>query len=142
MIASCLQERTPPAFTTFDRSVPPADAEAVCEIVKDPFILDFLADTVRERDSSKALTDNLTRFLRELGTGFAFVGAEMPVQCGGREFFVDLPLLSPPPARESCSQPGATTPSSPTRRSIWSRPRSITAATRSGRFSNSRIDHQ
>src|SRR6202012_570651 len=40
-----------------------------CEIVKDPFILDFLmADPVRERDLSKALTDNLSRFLRELGT--------------------------------------------------------------------------
>ena len=61
------------------------------EIVKDPFILDFLAaDPVRERDLSKALTDNLARFLRELGTGFAFVGAEVPVQCGDREFFLDL----------------------------------------------------
>ena len=61
------------------------------EIVKDPFILDFLAaDPVRERDLSKALTDNLARFLRELGTGFAFVGAEVPIQCGEREFFLDL----------------------------------------------------
>ena len=58
------------------------------EIVKDPYILDFLAaDPVRERDLSKALTDNLTRFLRELGTGFAFVGAEVPLPCGDREFF-------------------------------------------------------
>lgn len=57
----------------------------------DPFVLDFLAaDPVRERDLSKALTDNLARFLRELGTGFAFVGAEVPVQCGEREFFLDL----------------------------------------------------
>ena len=72
-------------------ALPEADREAVREIVKDPFILDFLAaDPVRERDLSKALTDNLTRFLRELGTGFAFVGAEVPVPCGDREFFVDL----------------------------------------------------
>ena len=48
------------------------------------------ADPVRERDLSKALTDNLSRFLRELGTGFAFVGAEVPLQLGDREFFVDL----------------------------------------------------
>jgi predicted nuclease of restriction endonuclease-like (RecB) superfamily len=91
MIASRLHERTQPALTTFDRSVTDADREAVREIVKDPYILDFLAaDPVRERDLSKALTDNLARFLRELGTGFAFVGAEVPVQCGDREFFVDL----------------------------------------------------
>jgi predicted nuclease of restriction endonuclease-like (RecB) superfamily len=91
MIASRLHERTQPALTTFDQAVPEADREAVRDIVKDPFILDFLAaDPVRERDLSKALTDNLTRFLRELGTGFAFVGAEVPVPCGDREFFVDL----------------------------------------------------
>ena len=91
MIASRLHERTQPALTTFDHAVPEADREAVRHIVKDPFILDFLAaDPVRERDLSKALTDNLTRFLRELGTGFAFVGAEVPVPCGDREFFVDL----------------------------------------------------
>jgi hypothetical protein len=45
---------------------------------------------VRERDLSKALTDNLARFLRELGTGFAFVGAEVPIKSGEREFFLDL----------------------------------------------------
>jgi predicted nuclease of restriction endonuclease-like (RecB) superfamily len=91
MIASRLHERTQPALTTFDYAVPESDREAVRDIVKDPFILDFLAaDPVRERDLSRALTDNLTRFLRELGTGFAFVGAEVPVPCGDREFFVDL----------------------------------------------------
>jgi len=91
MIASRLHERTQPALTTFDQAVPDADREAVRQIVKDPFILDFLAaDPVRERDLSKALTDNLARFLRELGTGFAFVGAKVPVQCGDREFFIDL----------------------------------------------------
>src|SRR3984957_4265319 len=91
MIASRLHERTQPPLPSFDHAVPEADREAIREIVKDPFILDFLAaDPVRERDLSKALTDNLTRFLRELGTGFAFVGAEVPVPCGDREFFVDL----------------------------------------------------
>ena len=91
MIANRLHERSQPALTNFDRSVPEPDREAVREIVKDPFILDFLAaDPVRERDLSKALTDNLARFLRELGTGFAFVGAEVPIKCGEREFFLDL----------------------------------------------------
>jgi predicted nuclease of restriction endonuclease-like (RecB) superfamily len=91
MIASQLHERSRPALTTFDRSLPEDEREAVREIVKDPFVLDFLAaDPVRERDLSKALTDNLIRFLRELGTGFAFVGAEVPIRSGNREFFLDL----------------------------------------------------
>jgi predicted nuclease of restriction endonuclease-like (RecB) superfamily len=89
MIASRLHERVQPALTNFDRSLPEADQDAVRGIVKDPYILDFLAsDPVRERDLSKALTDNLARFLRELRTGFAFVGAEVPVPCGDREFFL------------------------------------------------------
>ena len=85
MIASRLHERTQPALTNFDQAVPEADRDAVREIVKDPYILDFLAaDPVRERDLSKALTDNLARFLRELGTGFAFLGAEVPLKSGDR----------------------------------------------------------
>jgi hypothetical protein len=46
----------------------------------------------RERDLSKALTDNLARFLRELGTGFALAGAGFPLKSGDREFFLDLLL--------------------------------------------------
>ena len=91
MITSRLHERAQPALTTFDQALPEADQEAVRKIVKDPFILDFLAaDPVRERDLSKALIDNLVQFLRELGTGFAFVGVEVPVSCGDRQFRIDL----------------------------------------------------
>ena len=91
MIASRLHERWQPALTTFDRSLPDTDCDAVRDLVKDPFVFDFLmADPVRERDLSRALTENLSRFLRELGVGFAFVGAEVPMQLGDREFFVGL----------------------------------------------------
>ena len=71
MIASQLHERSHPALTAFDRSAPGADREAVRELVKDSFILDLLAaGPVRERDLSRALTENLSRFLRELGVGW------------------------------------------------------------------------
>jgi predicted nuclease of restriction endonuclease-like (RecB) superfamily len=91
MIASRLHERTQPALTTFDRAVPEADRDALRNIVKDPIILDFLAaEPVRERDLSKALTDNVIRFLQELANGFAFLGSEVPIRCGDREFLVDL----------------------------------------------------
>jgi predicted nuclease of restriction endonuclease-like (RecB) superfamily len=89
MIARWLHERARPTPTTFDQSLAEADREAVRDIVRDPVILDFLAaDPLRERDLSKALTDNLTWFL--LGKGFAFVGAAVPIPCGDREFCVDL----------------------------------------------------
>jgi predicted nuclease of restriction endonuclease-like (RecB) superfamily len=91
MIASRLHERTQPALTTFNASVPDTDRESLRELIKDPFILDFLAaEPAREWDLSRALTEDLTRFLRELGAGWAFVGSEVPLQCGDREFFLDL----------------------------------------------------
>lgn len=91
MIATRLYERTQPALTTFDTSVPETDREAVRELVKDPFILDFLAaDPVKERDLSNALIANISKFLRELGVGWVFVGVEVPVQCGDSEYFLDL----------------------------------------------------
>lgn len=91
MIANRLHERTHPALTTFDTSVPETDREAVRDLVKDPFILDFLAaDPIRERDLSNALRANLSSFLRELGVGWAFVGAEVPIQCGASEAKIDM----------------------------------------------------
>ena len=36
----------------------------------------------RERELEQGLTRNVTRFLLELGTGFAFVGSQVPLQVG------------------------------------------------------------
>jgi len=91
MIASRLHERTQPALTTFDRTLPEADRQTIQEIVKDPYILDFLSeDELPERDLRKALIANLIRFLQELGAGFAFLGTEVPMRCGNRDFRLDL----------------------------------------------------
>jgi predicted nuclease of restriction endonuclease-like (RecB) superfamily len=90
MIASRLHEREQARLTTFDHAIPEADRESVRELVKDPYVLDFVSAAAPERDLRKALIANLTRFLRELGSGFAFVGSEHPIRCGDREFFVDL----------------------------------------------------
>jgi predicted nuclease of restriction endonuclease-like (RecB) superfamily len=90
MIASRLHEREQAQLTTFDRTVPETERESVRELVKDPYVLDFVSQAAHERDLRRALIANLTTFLRELGAGFAFVGAEHPIPCGNREFFVDL----------------------------------------------------
>lgn len=37
-----------------------------------------------------ALTENITRFLLELGSGFAYVGRQVPLTVGDKEFFIDL----------------------------------------------------
>ncbi|VXC91600.1 hypothetical protein BURKHO8Y_580087 [Burkholderia sp. 8Y] len=49
-----------------------------------------LAEDAQERDIEQALTRHITRFLLELGAGFAFVGRQYRIDVGGDEFFIDL----------------------------------------------------
>ena len=62
------------------------------EILKDPYHFDFLGlgDEAHERDIENALVRHITRFLLELGAGFAFVGRQQRIEVNGDEFFVDL----------------------------------------------------
>lgn len=91
MIATKLHERVAPTLTTFDRTIPPADREAVQDLVRDPYIFDFLDEgAIPERDLRLALITNLIRFLSELGVGFAFIGTEVPVRCADHEYRIDL----------------------------------------------------
>ena len=59
---------------------------------KDPYNFDFLTldGEYRERELEQGLTQNVTRFLLELGTGFAFVGSQVPLQVGGDTVYPDL----------------------------------------------------
>ena len=45
-----------------------------------------------ERQLKDALLVNITNFLVELGTGFAYVGKEYRLQIGRKEKFIDLLL--------------------------------------------------
>ena len=55
-------------------------------------MFDFLSLTPEhtERELEKALVDHITHFLLELGAGFAYMGRQVPLQVGEREFFLDL----------------------------------------------------
>jgi predicted nuclease of restriction endonuclease-like (RecB) superfamily len=64
------------------------------EIIKDPYILDFLKIPQNHRFSEKQLEqkiiDNLQLFLLELGKGFAFVARQYRISLGNKHFHVDL----------------------------------------------------
>ena len=53
---------------------------------------DFLCLTkgYQEKELENALTDNITKFLLELGNGFAFVGKQYKLIVGGDEFRIEL----------------------------------------------------
>lgn len=62
------------------------------QTLKDPYNFDFLTmrENYNERELEDALTKNITRFLLELGSGFAFVGRQVRLEINGNEFFIDL----------------------------------------------------
>jgi predicted nuclease of restriction endonuclease-like (RecB) superfamily len=80
------------ALTNFAATLPPGDSDLAAQVFKDPYLFDFLgtADPRREREVEQALVDHIQRFLLELGTGFAFVGRQVPLEVGDRDFVLDL----------------------------------------------------
>jgi len=87
-----LHERVGTAPNTFNRTVPPEEQEAVHELVRDPYVLDFVdgSEVPKERDLEQKLITHIAHFLQELGAGFAFMGRQHCLLVGGEEFFVDL----------------------------------------------------
>jgi hypothetical protein len=59
---------------------------------KDPYLFDFLSigNEAHEREIEAALTTHITRFLLELGAGFAFVGRQYHLEVGEEDFYLDL----------------------------------------------------
>ncbi|WP_144147174.1 YhcG family protein [Paraburkholderia sp. BCC1884] len=91
-IESRLQERQGSAVTNFPHRLPPPQSDLARDALKDPYIFDFLGltESAQERDIETALTRHITRFLLELGAGFAFVGRQYRLEVAGDEFFIDL----------------------------------------------------
>jgi predicted nuclease of restriction endonuclease-like (RecB) superfamily len=91
-IETAAYTRAGSAVTNFGETLPPPQSDLARDALKDPYIFDFLAltENAQERDIERALTRHITRFLLELGAGFAFVGRQYRLEVGGDEFFVDL----------------------------------------------------
>jgi len=87
-----LYERQGKAITNFPATLPPTDSDMAAQVFKDPYLFDFLgtAEPRREREVEQALVDHIQRFLLELGAGFAFVGRQVLLEVGDRDFYVDL----------------------------------------------------
>jgi len=87
-----LYERQGKAITNFKQTLPEIKSELAQQITKDPYNFDFLSltENYKEKELKNALIDNITRFLIELGTGFAYMGREYRLQIGQKEQFLDL----------------------------------------------------
>ena len=91
-IKNRLHERQGQAITNFETRLPSPHSELAHETLKDPYLFDFLGlgDDAHEREIENALVRHITRFLLELGTGFAFIGRQHRLEVAGDEFFIDL----------------------------------------------------
>lgn len=76
----------------FSKLLPAPQSDLARETLKDPYNFDFLTLTAdyKERELEDALIDSITKFLLELGTGFAYVGRQVPVIVGTKELYMDL----------------------------------------------------
>ncbi len=91
-IASGLYQREGKAISNFALTLPQPQSDLALQTLKDPYIFDFLTMTkgYNELDLEKALVDHITHFLLELGAGFAYMGRQVPLHVGERDFFIDL----------------------------------------------------
>ena len=75
-----------------------AQPEAPADVIKEPFVLEFLGlderAAWRERDLEQAIIDRIETFLLELGKGFCFVARQKRLTLDGDHFFVDLVLYN------------------------------------------------
>lgn len=91
-IESGLWQREGKAISNFTQTLPAPQSDLAAQVLKDPYVFDFLSLTPEhnERELETALIEHITQFLLELGTGFAYMGRQVPLQVGEREFFLDL----------------------------------------------------
>lgn len=87
-----LYERSGKAMTNFKQTIPESTSDLAQELTKDPYNFAFAGVTKKynETQLKDALLTNITKFLIELGTGFAYVGKEYRLQIGETEKFIDL----------------------------------------------------
>ncbi len=89
-IESGLHLRQGKALNNFDRVLPAPQSDLAREILKDPYIFDFLGPEAAERQIEQGLITQVRKFLLELGAGFALVGTQFHLEVDGQDFYLDL----------------------------------------------------
>jgi predicted nuclease of restriction endonuclease-like (RecB) superfamily len=79
-------------ITTFKHTLPASQSDLVQQTIKDPYIFDFLniSQNIKEIELQNELVRHITKFLLELGKGFAFVGSQYHIEVSGKDFYIDL----------------------------------------------------
>lgn len=91
-IKSQLFKRQGKAITNFKQTLPNPLSELAQQTLKDPYVFDFLSMTkpFQEKDIERQLISHITKFLLELGKGFAFIGQQYHLEVGETDYYIDL----------------------------------------------------
>ncbi len=91
-IESGLFKRKGNAVTNFSHSLPQPNSDLANQTLKDPYLFDFLTlkKDADEKSIEEQLTKHITRFLLELGKGFAFIGRQYHLEIGKKDYYIDL----------------------------------------------------
>lgn len=91
-IKSKLHDRKGKAMNNFSTTLPLPQAALAQETLKDPYVFDFLtlSENYKEKDIEQQLVRNITKFLLELGKGFAFIGQQYHLEIAENDYYLDL----------------------------------------------------
>lgn len=91
-LKSQLYQRQGKGITNFKQTLPEPLSDLAQQTLKDPYIFDFLtmSKPYHEKDIEHQLVGHITKFLLELGKGFAFVGRQYHLMVGETDYYIDL----------------------------------------------------
>ena len=82
--------------SNFSARLPKPQSDLANYLMKDPYIFDMLGltDKMAERDIERQLVSHITKYLLEMGNGFAFVAQQKHFEVGDSDFYADLILYN------------------------------------------------
>jgi predicted nuclease of restriction endonuclease-like (RecB) superfamily len=91
-IKTDLYNRQGKSINNFKNTLPANDSDLANQTLKDPYTFDFftLAKPFNERDIENQLVSHISKFLLELGKGFAFVGKQYHIEVAENDYYLDL----------------------------------------------------
>jgi len=91
-IKSHLYQRQGKSVTNFKTTIPEPLSDLAQQTLKDPYIIDFvlMSKPYIEKDIENQLVSHITKFLLELGKGFAFIGQQYHLEINSTDYYLDL----------------------------------------------------
>ena len=82
--------------SNFSARLPKPQSDLANYLMKDPYIFDLMGQTeaMNERDIERQLVQHITKYLLEMGSGFAFVAQQKHFEVGDSDFYADLILYN------------------------------------------------